>query len=359
MRVQVDHDGTSAGELRGSFAAAALPRHQGDRRMRLRSVLSTRGWGVNMLSTYRLSLLRDLCSLLSRSPRGSAGPIAVGGGYQAPTSAPDALRGRGGGGPQSRWAPRAPVTGRRSIPSTAGGRRHHPRHQGDRPYAAPRLVRAQHQACCVNTLSTRGIAAFYPQRPSARRGRDRPGAAVAGSGGSPGRESRAEAWRRPGSTQRIRGYNEARTPQHHPAPESRLRQSSRGGRPQPADQARSADVRPARFIGRPGRPALAGGRAVVVDLDPQGSATAWGALREADGNGASSASRPRSVVRSPAARVSGVSPVGCESVALGQIRVDGPCRAACGIQQPPLRSGSSYPGWRRTRRDPPALSARI
>ena len=107
------------------------------------------------------------------------------------------------------------------------------------------------------------------------------------------------------------------------------------------------------------RPALAGGRAVVVDLDPQGSATAWGALREADGNGASSASRPRSVVRSPAARVSGVSPVGCESVALGQIRVDGPCRAACGIQQPPLRSGSSYPGWRRTRRDPPALSARI
>ena len=27
---------------------------------------------------------------------------------------------------------------------------------------------------------------------------------------------------------------------------------------------------------------LAGGRAVVVDLDPQGSATAWGALREAD-----------------------------------------------------------------------------
>ena len=26
----------------------------------------------------------------------------------------------------------------------------------------------------------------------------------------------------------------------------------------------------------------AGGRAVVVDLDPQGSATAWGALREAD-----------------------------------------------------------------------------
>lgn len=28
---------------------------------------------------------------------------------------------------------------------------------------------------------------------------------------------------------------------------------------------------------------LAGGRAVVVDLDPQGSATAWAALREADG----------------------------------------------------------------------------